>query len=339
MALSHTHWKVDEELLITGVSILEEEKLGEGSFGAVHKGHWHGQQVAVKRLHPVFFEACNDQSQFVPFLKKFEREWLIIKSLNHTNILSLYGIFQDEQSHLPSIVTEEMDESLDSLLKSKEPLGLHDRIAILTQVANALEYMHSQTPPVIHRDLAPKNILVNNKGKVVKLADYGQAKIAASSKPGTLMPGTEGYMPPEARQERPVSSSFDIFSFGVVMLEVLGGEEVTPGPLLGSGLKRVPEIERRKNDLDKFKNAAKQGEEDGSSVLKLHALVLSCLQDMGCDRPSAAEVGQSLKKLSHQVQRTLQFCESTGTLVVKKDGTRNPDAVVATSMAQDGFFQ
>lgn len=101
------------------------------------------------------------------------------------------------------------------------PLTSRTQLQVLHGIACGLRYLHERPQPVIHRDLASKNILLSHSGLQAKIADLGVAKTLTGlhTDHGTTMPGTELYMPPEARSGVAPHTSLDIFSFGVIMIE------------------------------------------------------------------------------------------------------------------------
>src|SRR5262249_18380853 len=164
-------------------------------------------------------------------MQRFEREAQVLASLNHPNIAAIYGIEQG------AIVMELVEgENLHG------PLPLETALPYLRQIADALEAAHERG--IIHRDLKPANIKITHSG-VVKLLDFGLAKVAETRAPGsnaTMSPtlslgmtqsgmilGTAGYMSPEQARGKPVDKRADIWAFGVVVFEMLTGKALFHG--------------------------------------------------------------------------------------------------------------
>src|SRR5215467_3379250 len=222
-------------------------KLGEGGMGEVWRATDTklGREVAIKIL-PAAFADDTDR------LARFQREATVLASLNHPNIAHIYGV--EERALVMELVEGE---------SPKGPLPFEDAWKIALQIADALEYAHERG--VIHRDLKPANVKVTPDG-VVKLLDFGLAKAfsetpdAASLDPensptvtlgatvaGTVM-GTAAYMSPEQAKGKRVDKRADIWSWGVVLYELLTGERLFKGDdaadTLAQVLTKEPNLER-----------------------------------------------------------------------------------------------
>ena len=146
-----------------------------------------------------------------------------MSSLRHPNITQFLGLCFLPQTRLPLLVMEKLETSLDDLLEHMPSLPLSLKRSILEDVASGLVYLHKKEPPVIHRDLTAKNVLLTSS-LVAKITDMGNSRII-DLRPGQLartlskLPGTLVYMPPEALDEtHRYGPSLDIFSFGHLIL-------------------------------------------------------------------------------------------------------------------------
>lgn len=281
------------------------DKIGEGSYGEVFKAVWNGRRVAAKRIRPVFFEGDYDGSIRAAFLEKFKKEWEILRSIEHKNIVQYYTAIIPPSPESPIIVTELLENDLakhilDSTTKPKVPFS--DVIKIMLDVSEGLHYIHTLKEPLVHRDLASKNVLLTKKLHA-KIADLGQAKaFPRGAMYATAMPGTPVYAAPETYPKRlgglpwgdkaRYTEKIDIFSFGAMLLEIIIGHlpvNDLPDPILEDG-EIVPEYIRRSEDL----------EEMGPDH-PLHNLVLKCLENIPEKRPSAGEIEEELLKFSKSV--------------------------------------
>ena len=278
MAVSRTHdWEIEDEITVG-------EELGRGSYGRVCVGEWKGAKVAVKMLHDVFREAGIPAADLSEFLRKFSDEWEIMKSLRHPNILQLFGV-SNPTGGWPKMIMELMEESLEHRL-NRGPLSRHTQLLVLRGIACGLRYLHEHTPPIVHRDLASKNILLSNNASLVKIGDLGVATALTNlhSTRGTVMPGTELYMPPEVRSGVPPRPSLDMFSFGVIMIEAIVGRLPSPLPLLVQDpsdpykYRVLSEIERRKSDLN-----------DIPATSRLRSIIIQSLSIRPEERPMASQ--------------------------------------------------
>lgn len=197
----------------------EMNKLGEGGFGVVYKGALpDGQEVAVKRL--------SERSK--QGLGQMKNELTLISKLQHKNLVRLIGVCLEEGEHL--LVYEYMpNKSLDIILfdpeKSKQ-LDWGERCQILNGIARGMQYLHEHSQlKIVHRDLKASNILLDADMKP-KISDFGLAKIFTDDQTRNAtcsIIGTIGYMSPEYAMRGHYSTKLDVFSFGVLVLEIVTG--------------------------------------------------------------------------------------------------------------------
>jgi len=214
--------------------------LGKGSYGEVYKAKWHGQLVAAKRIHPLLVyydtEANNDNGVVAKFVEECE----LLRRLKHPNIVEMICVVAEDKKP-PILITELLDCDLGCYFKERNSeLLLEELAAIMLDVAKGLEYLHEQEPPIVHRDICPKNILLDKRNRTsvkAKIADVGLAKILGEgSKELSPVPGTQAYMAPETfgslsswgGKQLKYGTQIDIFSFGMTLLEGMIG--VLPCP-------------------------------------------------------------------------------------------------------------
>ncbi|KAH9611862.1 hypothetical protein KSS87_019541 [Heliosperma pusillum] len=198
----------------------EINKLGQGGFGPVYKGKWEdGQDIAVKRL-----STASGQGQ-----QEFMNEVMVISKLQHKNLVRLLGCCVERDEKL--LVYELMpNKSLDALLFDPQQCKLLDwqkRFNIIKGISRGLLYLHRDSRlRIIHRDLKPSNILLDEELNP-KISDFGLARIFGSKQDqaSTLrVVGTYGYMSPEYAMEGQFSEKSDVFSLGVLLLEIVSGK-------------------------------------------------------------------------------------------------------------------
>jgi phosphate transport system substrate-binding protein len=205
---------------IVGQYILER-KIGEGGMAEVWQGtHVHlGNIVAVKFLLPSY---SGDPQMEERFLEEGKRQ----AGLQHPNIVSANDFLQvDGHSYLVMQYVE--GQSLEDRLQAhRGPLPLEEVHAISWDVLSALDYAHSQTKPLVHRDVKPSNILIENTGRVL-LSDFGIALVMGADRRLTrtdIAIGTSDYMSPEQiLRPKEVDPRSDIYSFGCVLYAMLTG--------------------------------------------------------------------------------------------------------------------
>ena len=172
-----------------------------------------GRRVAVKLLHERF--ALDEE-----FVERFRREASSAASLSHANIVSVYD--RGEWGGTYYIAMEYLDgRSLDSIVREEAPLPPDHAIELTEQVLRAARFAHRRG--VVHRDLKPHNVIVDEEGRV-KVTDFGIAQAGASeiTQTGSIM-GTARYLSPEQAQGLPVSPRSDLYSIGVMLYELLTG--------------------------------------------------------------------------------------------------------------------
>ncbi|KAG6385518.1 hypothetical protein SASPL_154354 [Salvia splendens] len=194
-------------------------KLGEGGFGPVYKGVLEGQEVAVKRLSKTSVQGQNE----------FKNEVICIAKLQHRNLVRLLGccIQGEERILLYEYMT---NKSLDLILfdqVKKKMLDWPRRFNIINGIARGLMYLHQDSRlRVIHRDLKASNILLDSDMNP-KISDFGLARTFGGNETGantSRVVGTYGYMSPEYAVDGMFSVKSDVFSFGVLVLEIISGK-------------------------------------------------------------------------------------------------------------------
>jgi serine/threonine protein kinase len=193
------------------------EQLGQGGMATVLKAYHPAldRYVAIKALHPAIMEDAS-------FLARFEREAKVVAKLDHPNIVPIYDFAEHEGQ--PYLVMKFIEgETLKARL-AKGPLSKSEAIKIVEAVGKALAYAHRRG--YLHRDIKPSNVLLSPDGAIY-LADFGLARIAeagASTLSGDMLMGTPHYISPEqARGEHDLDHGTDIYSFGVVLYELIVG--------------------------------------------------------------------------------------------------------------------
>ena len=204
-----------------------------------------------------------------------------IRLLFHVEFL---GAFKDAKLG-PILVMEKMKENLRQFLDNHTGrLTIQEQIRISLEITQGIAFLHQQNPPMIHRDLNDKNVMFTFDG-VAKIGDFGQSKLKQQVYLTTALPGMVSYMPPEAFtvEEAKYDESLDIFSLGVLMLEI-GTQQPPIVNVVGIGI--VTEIKRREKDLQQM-----------SDVHPLKPFILLCLSDDKKQRPKASELEMVLPRL------------------------------------------
>jgi serine/threonine-protein kinase len=221
------------------------DKLGAGGMGVVFRARDTklDRDVAIKVLPSA---VAQDPER----LARFAREAKVLASLNHPNIAAIYGL--EEAAGKRFLVLELVDGETLAQRIAKGPIPVDDALEISRQIAEGLEAAHEKG--IIHRDLKPANVKITPEGSV-KVLDFGlattfQGEIAAAdpshsptitnqmTRPGLIL-GTAAYMSPEQARGRQVDKRTDIWSFGVIVFEMLTGDRLFTGQTISDTLASV----------------------------------------------------------------------------------------------------
>ncbi|KAM7516906.1 hypothetical protein LguiA_006489 [Lonicera macranthoides] len=255
-----------------------KERIGAGSFGTVHRAEWHGSDVAVKVLTVQDFH--DDQ------LKEFLREVAIMKRVRHPNVVLFMGAVTKRPQL--SIVTEYLPRgSLYRLIHrptAGETLDQRRRLRMALDVAKGINYLHCLSPPIVHWDLKSPNLLVD-KNWTVKVCDFGLSRFKANTFISSKsVAGTPEWMAPEFLRGEPSNEKSDVYSYGVILWELVTMQQ----PWSGLGPAQVV-------GAVAFQNRRLAIPPNTSPILV--SLMESCWADDPSQRPSFKTIVETLKKL------------------------------------------
>uniref|UniRef100_A0A8B9BK19 Interleukin-1 receptor-associated kinase 4 n=1 Tax=Anser brachyrhynchus TaxID=132585 RepID=A0A8B9BK19_9AVES len=292
----HNFWFHDLESITNNFDARPESaggnKLGEGGFGVVFKGYINGRNVAVKKLAAMVDISAQDLKQ------QFDQEIEMMAKCQHENLVELLGFSSDGAQ--PCLVYEYMPNGslLDRLacLDDTPPISWDMRCKIAQGTANGINFLHDNNH--IHRDIKSANILLTDT-YVPKISDFGLAR-ASVTFTQTIMTdrvvGTAAYMAPEALRGE-ITPKSDIFSFGVVLLEIITGlppvdENREPQLLLSI----KDEIEDEEVTIEDYVDV-KMHDWDATSVHKMYSIADQCLNEKKNRRPNSKMVQQHLQEI------------------------------------------
>ncbi len=208
-------------------------KIGGGGMGAVYLAsdkNLGGVLRAVKEMVQSYIE----KEQQEKAVQDFKRESMLLTSLEHPSIPTIYDYFYDEQEARFYLVMKYISGGDLAARLRAAPEGRLDEISVTEwaiEIADVLDYLHNRQPPIVYRDLKPANIMVDgNTGKIM-LIDFGIARWVNKEEKGVTAVGTMGYAPPELFSGNVVPSS-DIYSLGSTMFHLLTGADPQNNPLL-----------------------------------------------------------------------------------------------------------
>ncbi|XP_067292353.1 interleukin-1 receptor-associated kinase 4 isoform X2 [Pseudorasbora parva] len=267
-------------------------RLGSGGFGVVFRGRMGDTYVAVKKLNPV------DDGSPEDLQAQFNQEIQTLRSLKHDNLVEMVGFSSD--LHMCLVYKFMPNGSLlDRLacLDGSSALSWRSRCSISAGTARGLEYLHQNNH--IHRDVKSGNILLD-EGLVAKISDFGLTRASAKQSCSTVMTGrivgTTAYMAQEALRGE-ITPKSDVFSFGVVLLEILSGlppvDESRDPKLL---MEMKDEIDDDEVSLEEFIDSKMEGWKM-EEVERMYDVASQCLCEKKNKRPAIAQVLSELEDL------------------------------------------
>ncbi|KAF2948292.1 hypothetical protein DAI22_01g026200 [Oryza sativa Japonica Group] len=283
-SIAPTRYKYSE---VTKITSFLNYKLGEGGYGVVFKGRLQdGRMVAVKFLH----DSKGNGEEFV-------NEVMSIGRTSHINIVSLFGFCLEGSKR--ALVYEYMPNgSLDNYIYSENPkeiLGWEKLYGIAIRVARGLEYLHhSCNTRIIHFDIKPQNILLD-QDFCPKIADFGLAKLCRTKESKLSMTGargTIGFIAPEViyRTFGVVSTKSDVYSYGMMLLEMVGGRKNAKQMVENSSEKYFPDWIYDHFALDDGLQACQVTSEVEQIAKKMTLIGLWCVQVLPMHRPTITQV-------------------------------------------------
>ena len=290
-------------------------RIGGGAYGKVEEvvvpvG------AAAKTIYAFLQEGDDATAAELPkAVTEFVRECQLMSTLRHPNIVQFLGVAFFPGSRLPALVMERLLTSLHDLLAPDKPppsgavtplsfFSMALKCSVLHNVASGLAYLHERSPPVIHRDLSARNVLLDSE-MVAKIADMGVARIVPRMRAAATMtkgPGALIYMPPEAfaptrsnAEKSKYDAGIDVFSLGVVTIFTIGGvfpcdplESTYYNQKSGMLLART-ELQRR-SEYMRYVNVQLRACGQLRGDHPLIRLIQQCLHNLPAKRPGIREV-------------------------------------------------
>ncbi|KAK4606905.1 hypothetical protein RGQ29_000938 [Quercus rubra] len=309
-----------------------DTEVGQGGYGKVYKGILaDGVVVAIKRA----------QEGSLQGEKEFLTEIKLLSRLHHRNLVSLIGYCDEEGEQM--LVYEFMSNGTlrdhlsgvhvcNNTAKCKEPLSFAMRLRIALGSAKGILYLHTEAdPPVFHRDIKASNILLDSK-YMAKVADFGLSRLApvpdiegmVPTHVSTVVKGTPGYLDPEYFLTHKLTDKSDVYSLGVVFLELLTGKQP-----ISHGKNIVREVNvASKSDMIFSVIDGRMGSYPPKCVVKFLNLALKCCGDETDARPSMAEVVRELESIWHMMPESEII--SVGPMVTNAEKVATPPSSSST---------
>ncbi|CAO1945475.1 unnamed protein product [Urochloa humidicola] len=258
-----------------------KEEIGRGGAGIVYRGILNSKQVvAVKML-----------TNATQGDEEFGGEMTVIARINHINLLRIWGFCSEGKYKLlvyEYVENESLDKHLFGTTNREQSLGWSQRYKIALGTARGLAYLHHECLEwIVHCDVKPENILLTRDSEV-KIADFGLAKLSKRDCSGfhfSHMRGTTGYMAPEWASNLPITAKVDVYSYGIVLLEILMGTRVSSqtthdGEQLE--LRDIVQILRQvvaSGDASHIVDPKLQGQFNPQQAMEMVKISLSCMEE------------------------------------------------------------
>ncbi|XAR59046.1 Non-specific serine/threonine protein kinase [Bertholletia excelsa] len=290
-----------KQLLAATEQFNPDNFLGEGGFGPVYRGKLEDSQiVAIKQL----------DLYGVQGIREFIVEVMTLSLADHPNLVKLIGYCAEGDQRL--LVYEYMplgslEEHLHGCLRKRKQLDWNTRMKIAAGAAKGLQYLHEKmNPPIIYRDLKCSNILLD-EGYKPKLSDFGLAKVGPvgdKTHVSTRVMGTYGYCAPDYAMTGQLTAKADIYSFGVVLLELITGRRAIDPFQPNNGQTLVswarPLFKDRKN-FPQMADPVLKGQYPMRGLYQALAISAMCIQEQASLRPLITDIVTALDFLSTQV--------------------------------------
>jgi serine/threonine protein kinase len=290
----------------------EEKSLGAGAFGQVFRGDLRDRRmppVAVKRL-------------MTPTLERTRRDYVTeittLGQLSHRNLVKLIGWCDGggRDNYLFLVYELVTNQSLDKHLhEDGAELAWPERYKVVLGVGTAIDYLHTgYRNPILHRDIKPSNVMLDDEFEA-KLGDFGLVRPVSTGQGSlrdTTMVGSWGYMDPRCITTGTVSTASDIYSFGVLLLEVATGEEPVVVPDEESGLfpNTLVDAVRRsyaRGAVLEMADDRLNGEFDMAQMERVLRVGLLCVQEDRGSRPGIKDVLNLLSNIKHPLPQVTTY--------------------------------
>ncbi|XP_057517083.1 probable LRR receptor-like serine/threonine-protein kinase At1g74360 [Amaranthus tricolor] len=295
--LDKTAFTHSDILKATG-NFSEDRVIGRGGYATVYKGVFpDGRVVAVKKLQSSGIEGEREFQAEMDVLSQNGVNW------PHPNLVNLYGWCLDGADKL--LVYEYMEGgTLEDLISDRTRLRWKTRVEIAIDIARALVFLHHECyPSIVHRDVKASNVLLDRNGKA-RVTDFGLARVvdAGHTHVTTTVAGTVGYVAPEYSQTWQATTKGDVYSFGVLAMELATGRRAVDGGeecLLEWARRVVGENEQQELDQSVLQELVReQGKNEGASEMgRMLCIGMKCTAETPQARPNMKEVLSMLIKI------------------------------------------
>lgn len=286
--------------------LVDSNVIGKGCSGVVYRADMdNGEVIAVKKLWPLTMataNGCKDEKCAVR--DSFSAEVKTLGSIRHKNIVRFLGCCWNRNMRL--LMYDYMPNgSLGSLLHERNgsPLEWELRYQILLGAAQGLAYLHHDcVPPIVHRDIKANNILIGLEFEPY-IADFGLAKLvddADIARSSNTVAGSYGYIAPEYGYMMKITEKSDVYSYGVVVLEVLTGKQPID-PTIPDGLHVADWVRQKRGGIEVLDpSLLSRPEPEIEEMMQALGIALLCVNSCPDERPTMKDVAAMLKEIKHE---------------------------------------
>ena len=206
---------------VQGLKPKTVENLDSGAYGVVFEVILNGLPCMAKRLHAILVKNVSKEDKN-NIEKRFRSECLLLSRLKHPNIVRFIGVCYLESNIDLALVMEKLHSDVAAFVRVHAHIPIPIKTSVMLDVSYGLLYLHTQTPPIIHRDLTAPNVLLTSDLRA-KIADLGVSKVLSNPHlvTKTVAPGNINYMSPETKVESPTyGTAVDVFSFGHLLVHI-----------------------------------------------------------------------------------------------------------------------
>ncbi|WCJ38138.1 Leucine-rich repeat receptor-like protein kinase family protein [Euphorbia peplus] len=311
-------------------SLVEENVIGKGCSGIVYRADLeNGEVIAVKKLWPATVAPRNiDQNDRLGnrsgVRDSFSAEVKTLGSIRHKNIVRFLGCCWNRSTRL--LMYDYMPNgSLGSLLHERSGgcLEWEVRYRIILEAAQGLAYLHHDcVPPIVHRDIKANNILIGPEFEPY-IADFGLAKLVDDgdfARSSATVAGSYGYIAPEYGFMMKITEKSDVYSYGVVVLEVLTGKQPID-PTIPEGLHIVDWVRQKKGQSEVIDSSLRaRPEPEIEEMLQTLGVALLCVHPCPDDRPTMKDVAAMLK----EIRQEREECTKCSTVISQHSFSDSP---------------
>ncbi|XP_004515615.1 uncharacterized protein [Cicer arietinum] len=306
--------------------LVESNVIGKGCSGIVYRAEMeNGDVIAVKRLWPTTMAATarydHNQSDKLAVnggvRDSFSAEVKTLGSIRHKNIVRFLGCCWNRNTRL--LMYDYMPNgSLGSLLheRSGNCLEWHIRFRIILGAAQGLAYLHHDcAPPIVHRDIKANNILIGPEFEPY-IADFGLAKLVDDgdfARSSSTLAGSYGYIAPEYGYMMKITEKSDVYSYGIVVLEVLTGKQPID-PTIPDGLHIVDWVRHKRGGVEVLDETLKaRPESEIEEMLQTLGVALLCVNSRSDDRPTMKDVVAMMKEIKQERDECVKVFDASST--------------------------